>query len=309
MDTQGKVVVIGASGSIGSHIAHRLKEKGYYVIAAGRDTGRIKQKIGDADEYRNLGNGSTEIEGLIDGTDAVFNFSGAPVFQKWKGNYKSEIYDSRVKLTARISEAILNSNNPPKVFINGTASGIYGYDSFDDREITEEEAPAQDFWGNLVKDWEDAANRSQSEKTRVVNVRTSVALDSEEGALPQLVKVFRRGLGGPIKPGNQWFPWIHIDDEVGLAMFCMENGSIKGGVNASSPNVPRMTEFARTLGEVLHKPSRVNVPKTIIRLMFGEVSELLTNGKKVVPAKAQKSGFEFKFPVLQEALESLTSMK
>ena len=307
MENQKKAVLFGASGLIGKNIGRKLKQEGYVVIAAGRDTQKIKQRFPMADDYQQIAGDQGSFEKIIRGSEAVFNFSGAPVFVKWKGDYRNEIYDSRVKLTSMIAQSISKLDEPPRVFVNGTASGIYGYDSFDDRDIAEDEKPAGDFWGNLVKDWETSANLAQSSRTRVVNLRTSVVLDSKEGALPQLVKVFRRGLGGPIKPGTQWFPWIHIEDEVNLALFCADNEKISGGVNASSPKVPRMNEFAATLGRVLDKPSRIKVPKTIIRMIFGEVSELLTNGKKVVPLKAENSGFQFRFPDLYEALKDLTS--
>ena len=309
MENQRKAVLFGSSGLIGNNLCRKLKQEGYLVIAAGRDTERMRQRSPFADHYEQITGDLESFEKIIRGSEAVFNFSGAPVFIKWKGDYRNEIYDSRVKLTSMIARSIVNLDVPPRVFVNGTASGIYGYDSFDDRDITEDEKPASDFWGSLVRDWEASADMAQSEKTRVVNLRTSVVLDSKEGALPQLVKVFRRGLGGPIKPGTQWFPWIHIEDEVDLALFCSNNEKITGAVNASAPNVPRMNEFAETLGRVLDKPSRIKVPKTIIRMMFGEVSELLTNGKKVIPSKAEKNGFQFRFPVLYDALKDLTSAK
>ena len=307
MEESGKVAVFGSSGLIGSSISLKLIELGYSVIAVGRKEENVRSRVPNAWKYVEFDHRNGNCSEIIDGTKAVFNFSGAPIFKKWKGDYKSEIYNSRVNLTSSISDAIKSVRNPPSLFVNGTASGIYGYDHWDDRDITEDDPAADDFWGVLVRDWEKAANSCQSDSTRVVNIRTSVVLDSTEGALEQLVKVFNRGLGGPIKPGNQWFPWIHLDDEVGISIFPLMNNGITGPINAASPNVPRMKEFAETLGKVLNKPSRIKVPITIIRLMFGDVADLLINGKKVVPRNAIAMGYTFNFPDLEGALRNLLS--
>lgn len=305
MGDQNKAVVFGSSGLIGSAVCKELIKRGYSVTAVGRDREKVRQKVPGASEYYGFTGKGGDLEKIINGSTAVFNFSGAPIFKKWKGNYKTEIYESRVDYTSAIAEAIKKCQVPPELFVNGSAAGIYGYDKWDDREITEDEPAAEDFWGVLVKEWEEAAEKAKSDKVRVVNIRTSVVLDSSEGALEQLVKVFNRGLGGPIKPGTQWFPWIHLDDEVGLALFPLEKKDISGPINASSPQVPRMNEFSAILGRVLNKPSRIKVPVTIIRMMFGEVSDLLIKGKKVIPAKAEKYGYPFLFPDLEGALENL----
>ena len=305
MGDQNKAVVFGSSGLIGSAVCKELIKRGYSVTAVGRDREKVRQKVPGASEYYGFTGKEGDLEKIINGSIAVFNFSGAPIFKKWKGNYKTEIYESRVDYTSAIAEAIKKCQVPPELFVNGSAAGIYGYDKWDDREITEDEPSAEDFWGVLVKEWEEAAEKAKSDKVRVVNIRTSVVLDSSEGALEQLVKVFNRGLGGPIKPGTQWFPWIHLDDEVGLALFPLEKKDISGPINASSPQVPRMNEFSAILGRVLNKPSRIKVPVTIIRMMFGEVSDLLIKGKKVIPAKAEKYGYPFLFPDLEGALENL----
>lgn len=305
MGDQKRAVVFGASGLIGSAICRELAKRGFSVTAVGRNREKVSQRVPEAAEYFEFTGKEEGIGKIINGSEAVFNFSGAPIFKKWKGDYRTEIYESRVDYTSAISDAIKSCENPPALFVNGSAAGIYGYDRWDDREITEDEPAADDFWGVLVREWEESANKAGSERTRVVNIRTSVVLDSNEGALEQLVKVFNRGLGGPIKPGNQWFPWIHLEDEVGLALFPLEKNDVTGPINAASPSVPKMSEFANTLGKVMNKPSRIRVPVTIIRMMFGDVSDLLIKGKKVIPARAEKYGYVFRFPELEAALKNL----
>ena len=141
--------------------------------------------------------------------------------------------------------------------------------------------------------------------TRVINIRTTVVLDKETGALPQLMNAFNRGIGGPIRPGNQWFPWIHVEDEVGIMLYAMNIETVSGPINASAPEVPRMRDFAESLGKAMGKPSRIPIPVTILRLMMGEVSKILANGRKVVPKKAEEIGYQFRFPRLDQALEDL----
>lgn len=304
--TGGKTAaVFGATGLIGSQVVRELTGSGWSVKAFTRDMLKSKGIFGDSVEHFKWSYDSEDWKKNLDNTDAVLNFNGAPLFQKWKGDYRHEILDSRIKATRQISDAICRAASGPKVFVNGSAEGYYGHDSWTDTKITENHEPGRDFFGELVKAWEDAARESEKCGTRVVNIRTGVVLSTKSGALPQLVSVFRKGIGGPIKPGTQWMPWIHIDDEVGIIRFSLENESVSGPVNAAAPNITRMKEFTDELGRVLGKPSRIAIPKTLIKLMMGEVSSLLINGNRVVPEKAIELGYSFKYPELAPALENL----
>ncbi len=304
--TNGKTAaVFGATGLIGKNVVEKLLAAGWTVRAFTRDTLKSKQAFGDAVEHFQWNFNSDDWKSHVDGTDVVLNFSGAPLFQKWKGDYRREILDSRIKATRQISDAICKANNKPHVFVNGSAEGYYGHDSWDDTKMTEDHDAGKDFFGELVKAWEDAAGEAEKCGTRVVNIRTGVVLSTDSGALPQLVSVFKKGIGGPIKPGDQWMPWIHIEDEVGIIMFALKNENVKGPVNAASPNDVRMKEFTDELGKTLGKPSRIPIPQTLIKLMMGEVSKLLINGNRVIPEKATKLGYQFKYPELAPALENL----
>lgn len=304
--TGGKTAaVFGGTGLIGNGVTSKLLEAGWSVKVFTRDTLKSKQMFGDAVEHVRWSYDSNDWKLNLDNTDAVLNFSGAPLFQKWKGDYRKEIMDSRIKASRQIADAICNSTNGPKVFINGSAEGFYGHDSWTDSKLTEEHKAGNDFFGELVMAWENAACEAEKCGTRVVNIRTGVVLSEKSGALPQLVSVFRKGIGGPIKPGTQWMPWIHKDDETGLIMFSLENEEVKGPLNTVSPKIVRMSEFTDVLGKVMKKPSRVPIPKTLIKLMMGEVANLLINGNRVVPEKAINLGYEFRFPELTPALEDL----
>lgn len=297
--------VFGATGLIGSNVVQKLIEAGWSVKVFTRNTQKSKEVFGDAVEHYRWSYDTDDWKEHVDNTDAVLNFNGAPLFQRWKGDYRREILDSRIKASRQISDAICRAGNKPGVFINGSAEGYYGHSSWTDTKLTEDHNAGNDFFGELVRAWENAASESEKCGTRVVNIRTGVVLSTESGALPQLVSTFRRGIGGAIKPGTQWIPWIHIDDEVGLIMFALENDNARGPINAAAPEEARMKEFTDELGKVLGKPSRISIPKTLIRLMMGEASNLLINGNRVVPDKAIGLGYKFKFPELVPALENL----
>ncbi len=305
MDQGRTAAVFGATGQIGQAVIRNLASDGWNIRIFARDTAKSGRLFPDIKEQYQWNYNKDDWQAHVDGCDAVFNFSGAPIFQKWKGDYKREIVDSRVLSTAKITEAICKANSKPSVFINGSAAGIYGYNTWNDDTVTEDYPAGSDFWGKFVADWEESALKAQGCGTRVINIRTSVVLDKETGALPQLMNAFNRGIGGPIRPGDQWFPWIHVEDEVGIILYALGIGTVSGPINASAPEVPRMREFASTLGKVMGKPSRIPIPVTILRLIMGEVSKILANGRKIVPKKAEDIGYQFKFPKLEGALENL----
>ncbi len=305
MDNGKTAAVFGATGQIGQAVIQRLSGNGWTIRIFARDPEKSRKLFPDIKEHYRWDYSKDDWQAHVDGSDAVFNFSGAPIFQKWKGDYKREIVDSRVIATARIADAICRADSRPSVFINGSAAGIYGYNTWNDDIVAEDYPSGNDFWGKFVSDWEKSALKAQECGTRVVNIRTSVVLDKETGALPQLMNAFNRGIGGPIRPGDQWFPWIHVEDEVGIILYTLDLDTVSGPVNASAPEVPRMRDFANTLGKVMGKPSRIPIPVTILRLMMGEVSKILANGRKVVPGKAEEIGYQFKFPELENALEDL----
>ena len=305
MDDKKLVAVFGATGLIGSATVKELIRSGYSVRIFARDLQKSRSLFGDVQDHIQWDYARDDWKTKLEGVYAVVNLAGTPIFQKWKGNYKSQIINSRVIATEQIVDAISGTKARPSVFVNGSAAGIYGYESWDDTEISEDSPAGSDFWGDLVTAWENSANAAIRHGVRVVNIRTSVVLSSDGGALPQLVSVFRKGIGGPIRPGNQWFPWIHIDDEVGMIIYAIENESVSGPLNASSPQVPRMKEFVNILGETLNKPTKVIIPITILRLMMGEVAEVLAKGKKVVPKRTLELGYKFKQEDLRKALENL----
>ena len=190
----------------------------------------------------------------------------------------------------------------PKVFISASAIGYYGNS---EKLVNEDSAPGKDFLAEVVNAWESEANKVESCGVRRVSIRTGIVLDTNEGALVPMISQFKFFAGGPIGSGEQWFPWIHIDDVVKIFLFAIDNQNVSGALNASSPNPLRMKEFCKTLGKVMHRPSLFKVPAFIIKIFFGEAADVLLNGVQVIPEKTIKAGYNFRFETAEEALKNL----
>lgn len=306
MSLDKRIVVAGASGSIGKYLCRELRDSGYDITVFSRDPDAAEIAVPYGTEYvkfdyHEKGDWVKKLERTL----GIVNLSGAPVFKRWTKRYVQEIIDSRVLTTRALVEGISSVENKPKFLINASAVGYYGYEEAGNDLVTETSPPGNDFWGKLVVEWEGEANKAREMGVRVCPVRTSVVLSKGDGALEQLVAAFRRNLGGYVKPGTQWFPWIHIEDEVALIKFAMENDKVNGPMNASSPNIPNMREFANTLGKVMGKRGTRGIPPLLLRMVIGKGSSIISRGRKVVPKAATDLGFELRFPNLEDALKNL----
>ena len=247
---------------------------------------------------------SGEWERAIEGADAVINLAGEPIAGKrWTPKQKEILRSSRIDGTKALVEAIAKAQVKPKVMISGSAVGYYG--SHGDEVLHEDSKPGDDFLARLCVDWERQAQQAESLGVRVCLLRTGIVLAKGEGALKKMVPPFKMFIGGPLGSGRQWMPWIHIEDEVGLIQFLVENERARGPFNGSAPNPVTMAEFSKTLGTILNRPSWARVPPSVLALMVGEMAEMLLNGQRVIPEAAIKLGFKFKYPNLKPALESL----
>jgi uncharacterized protein (TIGR01777 family) len=202
-----------------------------------------------------------------------------------------------------IVDAIAKAKHKPKFLINASAVGYYG--PHGDETLTEESPPGSDFLGRLCAAWEAEANKARAYGARVALLRTGIVLGKGKGALAKMVPPFNLFAGGRLGSGKQWFPWIHLDDEVGLINFIIENEKADGPINATAPNPVTMDEFCKALGKVLNRPSWAPVPASILTLMLGEMAEMLLTGQRAVPQAALRLGYNFKYPRVLEALASL----
>jgi uncharacterized protein (TIGR01777 family) len=299
MSEKGQIAIFGGTGLIGSAVGRALCSNGETVLVFARNIEKARMAVPGA-SFRKLGVQENLADDLAEAR-MVVNFSGSPIF----GRNLSEAEESRIELVKNIVYAMSRQSRPPSVFVNGSASGYYGYDNPPETDLKEEMQPGRDYWGNLVARWEREANKATSFGTRVVNVRTSVVLSTEGGALKQIYPTFKRYMGGYIKPGSQWFSWIHIEDEVKLVLEALSNNSYTGPINAASPNPVRIREFTDTLGKVMKRPSSIPIPSFLIRLKFGRGADLIFRGGKVSASKLLSTGFSFKFPDLMPALSDV----
>jgi len=298
-----KLVITGATGLIGSALVDRLWNQFHSLVLLSR---RPPTEIGVAKKewFAWTPGASGEWEKTIDGADGVINLAGEPIAGKrWSDAQKQKLRLSRIDSTRSLVSAIAKAQNKPKFLLNASAVGYYG--PHGDETITESTPPGSDFLARLCADWEAEAKKAEAHGIRVAIVRTGIVLARGQGALKKMVPPFKMYLGGPLGSGNQWMPWIHIEDEIGLLVFLMGNENARGAFNATAPNPVTMEEFAKALGQALNRPSWVSVPPSVLALMVGEMADMLLAGQRAVPEAALKLGYVFKYPTIVGALESL----
>jgi len=245
-----------------------------------------------------------ELAEILASADAIVNLAGEPIDQRWTEAAKKRIYDSRVDGTRRLVKALVTQSRRPPVLVSASAVGYYG--SRGDQTLTESSSPGSDFLARVVVDWEDAAQSAESLGVRVIRLRLGMVL-GHGGALAKLLTPFRLGVGGRLASGRQWMSWIHIDDAVNLILFAISYSAIKGAVNATAPQPVTNQEFTDRLAAVLHRPAIFPVPGFALKLLFGEMSEVLLASQRVLPTVAKSAGFSFRYPDLPTALGNLLS--
>ena len=304
-----KIVLAGATGFIGQKLIQRLLQEKHELILLARDPEKAAQKFGPTLTTFNW-DGRTHGDWFrsIDGADAVINLTGESIAGKrWNRRQKEKIRSSRIEATQIIVKAIEAAENKPSTLINASAVGYYGDVPAD--TVTENYPGSTDFLGALSEEWEKTAMHANVFGTRVVCPRIGIVLGADGGALEKMVLPFKLFAGGPLGSGNQWFPWIHIDDLIGAFLFVLENQDISGGVNFTAPNPVTMKVFCKKLGKVLGRPSWAPVPAIALRLAVGEFANFLLSGQKAVPEKLLENGFEFIYVDAEKALENLLEKK
>jgi len=299
-----RIIVTGATGFIGTALCRALTDAGHEVIALTRSAS-AQQKLGDRVQCVTWdGQSGGAWEKTLDGADAVVNLAGESIAAKWNAEKKEKIRSSRVDGTKALVRAMEKASQRPKVLLSGSAVGYYGPRG--DEELTEESSPGNDFLSGVCQAWEAAATEAESLGVRVVRLRIGVVLGEGGGALSKMLTPFKMGVGGPTGRGQQWMSWVHRDDVIGLIQFALAREDANGALNATAPHPVRNREFAQTLGKVLHRPAFLPTPALVMRLMFGEMADaLLLTGQRVLPAAAQRLGYQFKFPDLMSALEAV----
>jgi len=297
-----RLVVAGGTGFIGSALCRRLLECGHSVTLLTRSgPSAVRQANAKPLTWNPSEPGAWEA--AINGSDGIINLAGEPIAKRWTERQKQKIASSRVQSTRTLVEAIGRAKEKPKWLLNASAIGYYG--SHGSEPLSEEAGPGSDFLSRVCVAWEREAEKAESHGLRVVRLRTGIVLGKGGGALAKMVPPFKLFMGGPLGSAEQWISWIHLDDEIALILFLMEHPDAQGAINATAPNPVTMSQFCKTIGEVLNRPSWAPVPAFALRLMLGEMADMLLTGQRVLPAAAQKLGYSFKYPTLLEALRSL----
>ncbi len=294
-----KIVIAGGTGFIGKTLVSRLKSQGHEIILLSRgDQPSVDSNIRFCQwDGRTVGAWANELEA----GDAVINLAGAAIAEKlWTQKQKEILLDSRVHATRAIIHAIEKLTRKPKVLINASAIGYYG--NVPDGDITEISPKGRGFLADVCDRWEKEARGAEKFGVRTVLLRTGIVLGKEGGALARMIPAFQFFVGGPFGSGKQWVSWIHREDVVGILLFALENHAISGPINATAPNPLTLRDFCCALGKVLNRPSWLPISSSFLKIMLGEMSEMLLGGQKAIPLKLLGHHFSFRFPDLPAAL-------
>jgi uncharacterized protein (TIGR01777 family) len=303
-----RVLITGATGFIGQALALRLLRDGHEVTAYVRDAARARQRLGAEVRLRSPKDGPAgEFPALVEGADAVVNLAGEPVVGRWTASKRRALVDSRVDLTRRLVDAIRLAEHKPQVLISGSAVGYYG--SRGDEVLTEESRGGSDFLADLCRDWERAAEEARKSGVRVVIPRIGVVLGSGGGALGKLLPVFGLGLGGAIGSGEQFMPFIHLEDLVELFTQALRDPRFDGVLNATAPTPITNGDFTRALGRALGRPTMARVPAAALKLAFGEGAAPMLASQRAVPRRLESLAFRFRYPTVESALDELVGAR
>ena len=301
-----KVTVTGATGMIGRAVVEKLLGRGDHVTVLSRDAANASTVFSErvrALEWTQPQADLPPAEALA-GQDAVIHLLGAPVAQRWSDSAMREIRDSRVLSTRNLVAAMHDAEPRPAVLVSQSASGWYGPRG--DEEVDESGPAGDDFLAHVCAEWEAEALAAEGLGPRVAVTRTGVVLSESGGALEKMLPPFKAGVGGPVAGGRQYVPWIHTDDVAGALVFVLDTEAASGPVNLSAPEPVTNRELSKALGRVLRRPAVAPVPALALKLLYGDMAQIVTTGVRMVPKRLQELGYRFGQPDLEQALRSAT---
>ncbi|MCA9954524.1 MAG: TIGR01777 family oxidoreductase [Anaerolineales bacterium] len=304
-----RVIITGGTGLIGSALAKNLAADGHEVISLSRNPAKHTFPQGvrgvEWDSKTAVGWGH-----LADGVDAIVNLAGAPIAgtglfpSRWTAERKRRIRQSRIDAGTAVTEAVAAATNKPKLIVQSSGIDYYG-NVPSDKVITETSPHGRGFLADVTVDWENSTAEVEAMGVRRVIIRTGIVLSMESGALPITVLPFKFFAGGPLGSGEQWWPWIHLDDEVRAIRFLLEDDSASGPYNLCTPNPLKNKDFAKKIGQVMNRPAFFPTPAFALKLGLGEIAAIVLDGRRAIPQKLQSEGFEFKFPTAEAALRDI----
>lgn len=295
-----RILVSGSHGLVGGALIESLLSNGDSVSRLVREAPARASSDIEWDPEQ-----GTIDRDKLNGFDAVVHLAGESIASgRWTPEKKQRIFESRIKGTLLLSNALAESHQPPSVFVSASAIGFYG--DRGDELLTEESSPGDDFLAGVCVEWERSTRPAEEKGIRVVKTRLGIILDKKGGALAKMLPPFRLGIGGKVGTGKQWMSWIALDDVVTALQFVIERESITGAVNFVAPNPVTNATFAGHLGKTLGRPTFLPVPVFGVRLAFGEMADaLLLSSQRVAPARLNEEGFSFKHTTLPHALSAI----
>ncbi|MFL6351572.1 MAG: TIGR01777 family oxidoreductase [Bryobacteraceae bacterium] len=293
-------LITGASGFIGRKLVHMLLHDGHSVDYLGR---KRNPNLDSRAAFHPWSPGERPPLSSVPPVDAIVHLAGEPVAQRWTPEVKEAIYASRVERTRKLVSAIEELRHKPAVLVTASAVGYYG--DRGDEVLTETSTPGADFLAKLCVDWEHEAMRAREVGLRVACIRIGIVLGRDGGALKQIITPFRFGIGGRLGRGQQWMPWIHVDDLLRLFVFAAGNSCIDGPLNGSGPVPVTNAEFTRTLAKALNRPAILPVPKFALKIALGDFARYMFASLRVIPEVTSQTGFVFTYPELRGALGNL----
>jgi hypothetical protein len=301
-----RVLVTGASGTIGSALCDALFARGDHVVGLSRNPGRARSSNPRVTWHKWQPTLERPDPAAFAGVDAVVNLVGERIDQRWNEEVKQRIMESRRQATHNLVQAIegLEEAGRPKVLVSQSAIGYYG--DRGDEELDESSGPGSGFESQVPQAWERAAHELDKAGVRVVVVRTGLVLTAKAGLLKEMLTPFKLGVGGPLAGGKQYFSWIHIADEIGILLWALDDERVSGTINATAPQPVTNREFSKALGRAVNRPAITPVPGFVLDLKFGgEFGRVLRGGQRVLPKRTQELGYGFEHPDLDEALADL----
>lgn len=301
MEMGNKILITGGTGLVGA----RLKD---LLLAKNREVALLSRRATDLSKgiYNWDIKAQTIDPQALENTDGVVHLAGAGVADgRWTAARKKSILDSRIESTNLLYDQLKAMERRPKVFVSASAIGIYGYDT-SDALMTEDSPTAEDFLADVVKQWEAAVDRIAELGIRVVKLRIGIVLAEDGGALPKMVQPIRLWAGAPLGSGQQYMSWIHIDDLCQMMLWSLVQEKVEGTYNAVGPNPATNAELTKSAAQVLSKPLFLpNVPGFVIKLMFGEMGNIVLGGNKVSNHKIAATGFKYHFEELNSTVKNL----
>jgi len=304
-----RVIITGGSGLIGSALTKDLTQDGYEVIVLSRNPERLRELPQGAQAQGWDGESAQGWGHLADGAEAIVNLAGESIAgehffpARWTAERKQRILQSRLKAGRAVVEAVQAAKHKPKVVIQSSAIGYYG--SRGNEMLNEGSLPGEDFVARVCLEWEASTKAVEAEGVRRAVIRTGVVLSLEGGAFTRLLLPFKLFAGGPMGDGHQYLSWVHVADEIGAIRFLIDNPQAQGAFNLTAPHPVTNREFAKLIGKQMRRPSFLPVPGFVMRAAFGEVSEVVLEGQRVMPKRLEELGYNFEYTRAEAALHEL----